>query len=288
MDKKYSLLVVDDEKDIVDQLYDYFRRDYKIHRAYSGEEAAEILESNEVQLVMTDQRMPKMQGTELLALLKEKSPSTTRILMTGYTDLEVAIEAINMGSIHRYLQKPLNFDELSGIIKEGLEFFEEADKVKRIVSQEKDDILGKIKEVFGKVKNVEADKGKLEAELQAAKDVENKMREEMETKLTELEKDKAANSHEIGELKEEVAKLYDKLDKAVKDAAQVKVMREENAKVQAELKEVGAKFVIANKAAMSQKSEIEKTAIERDAALAEKTRMEKKLKQFQANWAASR
>ncbi len=137
MEKEHSLLIIDDEHDIVDQLYDYFRKEFTVHKAYDGEEAVNIFNENEVHLVMTDQRMPKMQGTEILTIFKEKKPEVTRILMTGYTDLEVAIDAINKGSIHRYLQKPLNFDELTNIIKEGLQLYEQCTKAKNMISNEK-------------------------------------------------------------------------------------------------------------------------------------------------------
>ena len=146
--KKYSLLIIDDERGIVDQLFDYFRKDFTVHKAYDAEEAVNIFNENEIHLVMTDQRMPGMQGTELLATFKEKKPEVTRILMTGYTDIEIAIEAINNGSIHRYLQKPLNFDELAGIIEEGLQAFEQwGSRAKKLmIANEKGAALKKVSE----------------------------------------------------------------------------------------------------------------------------------------------
>jgi DNA-binding NtrC family response regulator len=120
MGEKYSLLIVDDERDLIDQLYDYFRRYFAVHKAYDVEEAINIFNENEIHLVMTDQRLPGIQGTELLAAFKEKKPEVTRVLMTGYTEIEVAINVINYGSIHRYLQKPLDLDKLAGTIEEGL------------------------------------------------------------------------------------------------------------------------------------------------------------------------
>ena len=284
MDEKHSLLIVDDEHDIVDQLYDYFRRDYTVHKAYSGEEAVNLFNENEVHLVMTDQRMPKMQGTELLSTLKEKKPEVTRILMTGYTDLEVAIEAINTGSIHRYLSKPLDFEELKGIIEDGLKFYGEATKVKNLISQEKEDIIGRVKSILSKVKNVEMDKGKLENELQAAKEVENKFQEEMKQKISVLEKERSAAMNEIRDLSEKVAKMADGLDKAQAEAEKANQLKEENRKIHDELKDLESRFSLANKSASNLKSEVKKIEQERDTATAEKNRMEKKLKQFQANW----
>lgn len=284
MDEKHGLLIVDDEHDIVDQLYDYFRRDYTVHKAYSGEEAVNLFKENEIQLVMTDQRMPKMQGTELLEMCKEKKPEVTRILMTGYTDLEVAIEAINKGSIHRYLSKPLNFEELKGIIKEGLGFYSEATKVRNLIAQEKEDIIGKVKSILSKVKNAEVDKGKLEKELQAAKEVETKIQEEMENKINALEKEKASTMSETNDLNEKVAKMGNSIEKAQAEAEKANQLKNENRKIQEELKDIESKFALANKSASSFKAEVGKIQQERDTATAEKNRMEKKLKQFQANW----
>ncbi len=146
--KKYSLLIIDDERDIADQLYDYFRRNFTVYKAYSAEEAINIFNENEIHLVMTDQRMPGMQGTELLAVFKEKKPEVVRILMTGYTNLDVAIEAINNGSIHRYLKKPLDFNELSDFVKEGLQAYEQwGSKAKKLmVAAEKGSALKKQRE----------------------------------------------------------------------------------------------------------------------------------------------
>lgn len=254
MEKKYSILIIDDE-DIVDQLCDYFRKDYTIHKAYNGEEAVDIFNENEVHLVMTDQRIPKIQGTELLARFKEEKPEVTRILMTGYTDLEVAIDAINKGSIHRYLQKPLNLDELSGIIEEGLKTYEQCSMAKNLIAQEKDDIIGKIKNVFSQIKkDVEGNKERFKEELCLAKEMENKVCKEMEEKKV-LESDKFQQA------------------------------KDENMKTQKKLMDLEEKLSGLNINAQNLENEIDMLAKERDSALEGKTRVEMKLKHFQANWA---
>jgi YesN/AraC family two-component response regulator len=235
---------------------------------------------------MTDQRMPKMQGTEILTIFKEKKPEVTRILMTGYTDLEVAIDAINEGSIHRYLQKPLNFDELANIIREGLQLYEQCTKAKNIIANEKDDIIGKIKNVFSQIKDVEDNKDKLEEELRAAKEVENKVRDEMEIKIKELEDDRANSDNEISGLNSKVAAMSDELDRAKKEEAEkIQQVKEENMETEKKVKDMEGKLALATKTAQSHKGEMTSVTQERDTALAEKNRMEKKLKQFQANWA---
>lgn len=288
-DNKYSLLIVDDEKDIVDQLYDFFRRDYKVFKATDCDEALKILldEESDINLVLSDQRMPKMQGTELLSRLKKERPEITRILMTGYTDLEVAIESINKGHIHRYLSKPLDYGELGNIIKEGIQNYEEAVKIKNLIGQEKKDIIGKIKNALSQLKVTEMDKGKLQEELQAAKEVETRMQKELEQKVGSLEEERASANHEITELKEKAANLMEDLNLTRAEAEKVMIVKDESIKLQAEMKDLEAKFSLVNKSATNLQGEINKIEQERDTALAERNRIEKKLKQFQKNWGSA-
>ncbi len=288
--KKYSLLIVDDERDIVDQLYDFFRKDYQVYKAYDCDEALKILEKEDIiNLVMSDQGMPKMQGTEFLARLKIDRPEITRILMTGYTDLEVAIEAINKGSIHRYLSKPLNYDELGDIIKKGMQNYEEAVKIKNLISQEKKDkdIIGKIKNVLSQLKVKEMDKGKLEKELQAAKELETRIQKGLEQKVGALEEERVSANHEIMEFKGKVANLMEDLNLTRAEAEKVKDVKEESMKLEEEMKDLEAKFLLVNKSVSSLKEDLERIKQERDSVLEEKNHIEKKLNQFQKNWGSA-
>ena len=116
---KLSLLIVDDDKNSVDALHEYFSDiGYSAYRAYNCNEAFNILGKDKVHVVVTDQRMPNMKGTEFLTKLKEEMPELTRILLTGHSDFEFAVEAINQGIIHYYLTKPHYLDELKGILSE--------------------------------------------------------------------------------------------------------------------------------------------------------------------------
>lgn len=121
MTMQHTLLLVDDEENILNSLRRLFRREgYTILTATSGAEGLELLAQNEVSLIMSDQRMPQMIGAEFLAKSREIAPHCIRIMLTGYSDLEAATEAVNRGGISRYITKPWNDDEISQIVRDAL------------------------------------------------------------------------------------------------------------------------------------------------------------------------
>lgn len=120
--KKPKLLVVDDEPDNLDLLYRTFRREYQVLRAESGPKALEILEQEgNVAVIISDQRMPMMSGTEFLSLTATKYPDTIRIILTGYTDVEDLVEAINAGRVFKYVTKPWDDQELKAVVKQAVD-----------------------------------------------------------------------------------------------------------------------------------------------------------------------
>jgi diguanylate cyclase (GGDEF)-like protein/PAS domain S-box-containing protein len=113
IEQKPTLLLVDDEENILNSLTRMLRRDgYRILTATGAEEAFDILGRNEVQVVISDQRMPGISGTELLSKVKDMYPQTVRIVLSGYTDLQAVTNAINQGAIYKYLTKPWDDEEL--------------------------------------------------------------------------------------------------------------------------------------------------------------------------------
>ena len=110
--KKSTLLAVDDEQHIVDSLYDTFMDKYNVLTALSGAEALDIFNKADIALVITDQRMPGMTGSELLARINKLKPVCQKILLTGYADINAAIDAINNGAVNKYIAKPWDDDEL--------------------------------------------------------------------------------------------------------------------------------------------------------------------------------
>jgi len=109
---KITILYVDDEENNLFSFKAAFRIKYNVITALTGEEALKILTEKPVQIIITDQRMPEMTGVEFLEKVLEKFPDTMRILLTGYTDMEAVVDAVNKGKIFHYLAKPWNEDEL--------------------------------------------------------------------------------------------------------------------------------------------------------------------------------
>jgi signal transduction histidine kinase len=119
--RRHTILVVDDEPDVVQSVKDLLRLDYSVLGTTKAEEAVRLMQEHEIDVVMTDQRMPDMTGVELLTRLKGPYPEATRLLFTGYADIRAVIEAINQGNVYRYITKPWDPDELQTIIREACE-----------------------------------------------------------------------------------------------------------------------------------------------------------------------
>ena len=116
----HALLLVDDEENILRALTRALRREgYRILTATSAQDAFEILAKNDVQVIISDQRMPGISGTEFLSKVKEMHPDTVRIVLSGYTDLSVVTDAINRGAIYKFLTKPWNDEDLRAQIREA-------------------------------------------------------------------------------------------------------------------------------------------------------------------------
>jgi len=123
--KKPKMLVVDDEPDNLDLLYRTFRRDFNVLRAESGVMALETLaQEGEVAVIISDQRMPEMKGTEFLSKTVPQYPDTMRIILTGFTDVEDLVEAINSGQVYKYITKPWDPNELKAVVSRAAETYE--------------------------------------------------------------------------------------------------------------------------------------------------------------------
>lgn len=115
-----TLLLLDDEENVLRALARVLRRDaYRILMATRAQDAFELLAQNDVQVIISDQRMPEMNGTEFLSRVKKIYPNTIRIVLSGYTDLKSVTEAINEGAIYRFLTKPWDDDQLRQIVAQA-------------------------------------------------------------------------------------------------------------------------------------------------------------------------
>ena len=122
--KDYKILLVDDELDNLANLIFAFELDYNLITASSAAEALDILNREDIAVIISDQRMPKVSGTELLSMVKESHPKVVRILISAYSDIEAAIDAINQGDVYRYIRKDLSMNDMETIIKQAIEYYQ--------------------------------------------------------------------------------------------------------------------------------------------------------------------
>ncbi len=131
--KNITVLLVDDEEIILHYLKRSIRNEgYEIITAPSGKEAIEIIKEKDIAVIVTDVTMPGMRGIELLKHLKEHSPDTFRIVLTGNTDTQSAVDAINKGEAHRFINKPWDDDILKQTIREGIDRYTLVSKIKEL------------------------------------------------------------------------------------------------------------------------------------------------------------
>ncbi|MGE0547522.1 MAG: sigma-54-dependent transcriptional regulator [Kofleriaceae bacterium] len=133
--KRYPILVVDDEQDNLDAFRFNFRKTFDILTASGGAEALQILEDKQVAVVVTDQRMPKMTGVELLREVRTRQPDAVGIILTAFTDVDVLIEAINLGQVYRYITKPWDAKEVRGVLQYAIERFDLQRENRRLAAQ---------------------------------------------------------------------------------------------------------------------------------------------------------
>ncbi|MGC4234367.1 MAG: response regulator [Niabella sp.] len=118
-----NILYIDDEIHNLNSFRAVFRRSYNIFTALSADEGRKILKENDIHLIITDQRMPEITGIEFLESIIKDHPHVPRILLTGYTDINAVIDAINKGSVYKYVQKPWSEEELRTTIEEALKLY---------------------------------------------------------------------------------------------------------------------------------------------------------------------
>lgn len=120
-----TLLLVDDEPNILSALRRLCRGEgYTILTADNARSALEVMAANQVQVVLSDQRMPNMSGTEFLARARALQPDTIRMLLTGYTEIDSVIQAINQGTLFKFLTKPWDEAAILAHLREAFEYYE--------------------------------------------------------------------------------------------------------------------------------------------------------------------
>jgi DNA-binding NtrC family response regulator len=131
---QHRVLVVDDEPQITDVLRQFLEADgYEVFTADTAESGLNILKENVIDVVISDESMPGMSGTTFLGIVRSEFPDTVRILLTGLTDFDTALNAINIGEIYRFFTKPCNFKELRVTLKQAIQQKELLGETRRLL-----------------------------------------------------------------------------------------------------------------------------------------------------------
>jgi len=134
-DQKHPILLVDDERELLYSFHGLLRQDFEVHTAEGGRQALEVLAQHPIHVIMSDQRMPEMTGSELLAQACELYPETVRIIFTGYADIKAVVDAVNRAHIYRYLTKPWDPDDLIELLRDACQEYDELHAHRRLCRQ---------------------------------------------------------------------------------------------------------------------------------------------------------
>lgn len=122
-DKNINVLYIDDEINNLNSFKATFRRNFNITTSETVDEALKILEQETIHVILSDQRMPKMTGIEFFEGIQTIFPNPIRILITGYTDINAVIDAINRGQVYKYLTKPWVEDDVKIFVEKAFEVY---------------------------------------------------------------------------------------------------------------------------------------------------------------------
>lgn len=136
MDSKVKILYVDDEENNLMSFKACFRIKYQVFTAIGASTALEILDKNpDIQVVITDQRMPEVTGVEFLKIMVEKHPFPMRIMLTGFANFADTVDAVNLGKIFSYLNKPWEEQILDDTIQKAIARYNEEDFIRKRAEQ---------------------------------------------------------------------------------------------------------------------------------------------------------
>lgn len=156
---QYSILYIDDEPDNLLAFKAVFRRYYTIYSAQSAEEALNILQQVQVDLIISDQRMPRMTGVAFFEQIRDDFPDVIRMILTGYSDVQAIVDAINKGKVYHYITKPWKMEELKVIMDNALETYTLKVKNKALAAQNNELLL----------KTVQQERAAIQSQFEALK-----------------------------------------------------------------------------------------------------------------------
>lgn len=163
-EEKATVLFVDDEEAILRSLKMLFKSQYTVKTTTDGNEAIEMVKNNKIHVVVSDQRMPIMPGVEVLRSVKENSPNTMRLLLTGYSDWSAMVGSVNEGEVFRFINKPWVNEEIKATVEQAVEIARSLEGLNQKVEEKESDdrlailVIDEDEATFTTVKDIAAEK----------------------------------------------------------------------------------------------------------------------------------
>jgi len=167
------ILYVDDEKDNLTVFNSSFRRFYDIHTALSGSEGIEIMRKEKIWLIITDQRMPGMSGTEFLERTLTDYPDCIRIILTGFSDMNAVIQAINKSMVYKYITKPWELEEMKNTIDNGIEMYKLREQNRILIEELKEANRTLEQKVITRTMQIEMQNKEITSSIHYARKIQN-------------------------------------------------------------------------------------------------------------------
>ena len=167
------ILYIDDEQDNLTVFNSSFRRFYDIHTALSGFEGLEIMRKENIWLIITDQRMPGMSGTEFLERTLTDYPDCIRIILTGFSDVNAVIQAINKSMVYRYVTKPWELEEMKITIDNGIEMYNLREQNRKLFEELKEANQTLEQKVIARTMQIEMQNREITSSIQYARKIQN-------------------------------------------------------------------------------------------------------------------
>ncbi|MCK4855854.1 MAG: response regulator, partial [Bacteroidales bacterium] len=170
---KFPLLYVDDEEHNLTSFAATFRKEYKVFTATNGEDGLDIMRNNDIKLVITDQRMPEMTGIEFLEKIIPHYPDCIRMVLTGFSDVEAIIQAINKGRVYRYITKPWDKEEFKITMDRALEAYSLKRQNNKLIKDLKKANQNLEQKVVKRTKQIEQQKREITDSIHYASRIQN-------------------------------------------------------------------------------------------------------------------
>lgn len=240
IDGKDSILAVDDETEITRSFAKLFKRKYNVHTASEPKEALKVLaEHPEICLIVSDQRMPGMTGIELASEVKKTKPDMPVLLLTGYTDINIAIEALNAGTISKYFEKPMDFDILSAAIKDHISLYDTDCAERELLKEKKLVVVDRLKELSKEVKELQFNNTQLSEDHESLVKKHGEIAQELAIKSDKIGQLEVAVVNErkklLGEMKEERKRFNEEMVRKKAEAEQVVETQKQKNKAELDL-----------------------------------------------------